>query len=174
MNWNMKDLQSFQSKVINHKDEYMGERIGKYVFGGAGQKCIKLNGSTPEESEFISYADVLNEETQIAKDVFAFFFPSSEESEDAELIEINNLGDDFEDVIEDILLEKKVLNEDAFLFVEGITNVPLRSEAERVAFVKKECDFIFYDEKYCYFVKKDVTEDYVVERRKKSGFKSLF
>lgn len=109
MNWTITDLQNFESKVLTEKDNLIGEKItNEYIFAGAGQKCIKLESKN--NTKFISYEDVLNEEEGIAKALFDFFFKEEEDN--------TSSNDSFS-------VDFKVLwNKNPQVYSEGYINIP--------------------------------------------------
>lgn len=174
MDWNYDDLFAFKSKVLNYKEDYMGEKIGQYVFGGAGNKCIKLNGSVPEDTVFISYEDVLDEKTKTAKEVYNYFFKDDSTTENIPVETIDRITGDFEEVIENILIEKGLMTENDFLF--AVSELGAWTDKNKmINHIKKSYDFILFDTKYLYLIRKsEMDNNYEVEDIKyNSRFKEL-
>ena len=163
--WNIKDLNNFQNKILNEKHLYMGEIIGDYTFGGAGQKCIKLNGTVPEETEFITYEDVMNRETKTAKDVYNFFFQDEEEVDTSIIVEeVDNNFDD--NTLEDVLSEKELvdLSEDMVYMAHDVSSKPFRSNEEKIEYVKTNYTYLFYNDNKVFLVRKsDIDNDWEYE-----------
>ena len=171
MNWSINDLNKFQNKVLNHKEDFIGEKINEdYIFVGAGQKCIKIKSK--DNIDFISYEDVLNEETDNAKALFGFFFKeetveddsSSEntttESSTIEIIPIK--GDDFESEIEEYM--KSAGAGDGFMAYEGhtIASIGFSSNKEQLQYIKENCT-VFEDHDKYYICQDDRTGDFCVQ-----------
>lgn len=178
MEWTYNDLYAFKNKVLNYKEDYMGEKIGDYVFGGAGNKCIKLNGSVPEDTVFISYEDVLDEKTKTAKAVFDYFFKedssNDEESESIPVETIDRITGDFEDEIKEILIEKGLMTEKDYLFT--ISELGAWTDKNKmINHINKSYDLILFDTKYLYLIRKsEMDNNYEVEDIKyNSRFKEL-
>ena len=171
MDWNMNDLNKFQSMVLKNKEDLMGEKINDaYVFAGAGQKCIKIESN--DDVEFIAYDEVLNEETDNAKALFDFFFKeetvendssSENTTTDSSTIEIIPItGDDFETEIEDYM--KSSGAGDDFMAYEGhtIASIGFRNNNEQLQYIIENCTVFEDNDKY-YICQDDGTGDFCVQ-----------
>ena len=128
----------------------------------------------PEESVFTSYRDIYLQKGKTATEIYNFIH-GIESTPKAKLIEVDTIDDDFETYFENKLQEMGVISENGMVFEDSIiSSIPFSSSAERVDYVTKECDMVFFDNKFAYIIKHDYDEEYMVQKTKKENLKELF